>query len=455
MSEVRRADGVGPAFAADVGVEPDGLELEPEEEGLLVVTLRLDEETYEPDVLYVGTLQITGHGEPRLEVPLRITATGPVATTDSMAGGKAPGRLQRSSRSRSSACAAGFPAPTTSTTYWGNLAEGVESITPLSREEMRAAGVPDEITQLPGYVNASPLLDDVDEFDAEFFGFSARDAALTDPQHRLFLETAWEALEDAGYDPATLPGRDRRVRRLRAQHATCTSSTRTRDALGYIDGMQLMVTNDKDHLCTQVSYRLNLRGPSVVVQTTCSTSLVAVALACESLHARPLRHGAGRRRDRAGAAARRLLLHAGSILSPDGHCRPFDAEAQGTIVGSGVGLVVLKRLERRAGGRRQRPGGDPRRRPQQRRQRQGRLHGAELRGQAAAIRAAHGRRRRLGRVDRLRRGARHRHDPRRPDRAVGADRGVPRGTRPARLLRHRLGEVELRPPVVRGRRRRD
>jgi acyl transferase domain-containing protein len=87
-----------------------------------------------------------------------------------------------------------------------NLAGGVESIADLSVEEIRAAGVPDTISRLPGYVNRSPLLDHVDEFDAEFFGFSARDAALTDPQHRLFLETCWEALEDAGYDPATYPG---------------------------------------------------------------------------------------------------------------------------------------------------------------------------------------------------------------------------------------------------------
>ena len=99
-----------------------------------------------------------------------------------------------------------FPGANDLETLWRNLADGVESITPLSREEMRAAGVPDHITSLPGYVNASPLLDDVDKFDAEFFGFSARDAALTDPQHRLFLETAWEALEDAGYDPAGYPG---------------------------------------------------------------------------------------------------------------------------------------------------------------------------------------------------------------------------------------------------------
>ena len=158
VSEVRRADGVGPAFAADVGVEPDGLELEPEEEGLLVVTLRLDEGTYEPDVLYVGTLQIAGHGEPRLEVPLRITATGPVATHGLMAGGNGAGPAPAFEPIAIIGMRGRFPGANDLETYWENLAGGVESITTLSREEMRAAGVADEITQLPGYVNAAPLL---------------------------------------------------------------------------------------------------------------------------------------------------------------------------------------------------------------------------------------------------------------------------------------------------------
>jgi acyl transferase domain-containing protein/SAM-dependent methyltransferase len=237
-----------------------------------------------------------------------------------------------------------FPGASDLDELWENLAEGVESITSLSADDMRAAGVPEQVFRLPGYVNASPLLGDVDLFDAEFFGFSARDAALTDPQHRLFLETAWEALEDAGYDPAAYPG-------AIGVFGGCELSSylyqlhQNIEALGYIDGMQLMVTNDKDHLCTQVSYRLDLRGPSVVVQTTCSTSLVAIGLACESLQARrcdmALAGGVTVRVPQRGG----YFYVAGSILSPDGHCRPFDANAQGTIVGSGVGLVVLKRLD--------------------------------------------------------------------------------------------------------------
>lgn len=236
-----------------------------------------------------------------------------------------------------------FPGANSLDEYWKNLSEGVESITVLTQEEMRAAGVPDHISRLPGYVNASPLLEGVDKFDAQFFGFSARDATLTDPQHRLFLETAWEALEDAGYDPESVDG-PIGVFGGSEMSTYLYQLSQNQDALKYIDGMQLMVTNDKDHLCTQVSYRLNLKGPSVVVQTTCSTSLVAVSMACESLH-----HGRCDMALAGGVTVRvpqrgGYFYAAGSILSPDGHCRPFDAKAQGTIVGSGVGLIVLKRL---------------------------------------------------------------------------------------------------------------
>src|ERR1700727_1443723 len=100
-----------------------------------------------------------------------------------------------------------FPGANDLDTYWKNLAEGVESISILSQQDMRASGIPDHISRLPGYVNASPMLDGIDQFDAQFFGFSARDAALTDPQHRLFLGTAWEVLEDSGYEPENFPGR--------------------------------------------------------------------------------------------------------------------------------------------------------------------------------------------------------------------------------------------------------
>src|ERR1700722_16039285 len=236
-----------------------------------------------------------------------------------------------------------FPGANDLDTYWKNLAEGVESISILSQEEMRASGIPDHISRLPGYVNASPMLDGIDQFDAQFFGFSARDASLTDPQHRLFLETAWEVLEDSGYDPETFPG-PIGVFGGSEMSTYLYHLYQNQNALNYIDGMQLMVTNDKDHLCTQVSYRLNLKGPSIAVQTTCSTSLVAITLACESLHHHrcdlALAGGVTVRVPQRGG----YYYAPGSILSPDGHCRPFDVNAQGTIVGSGVGIVALRRL---------------------------------------------------------------------------------------------------------------
>jgi acyl transferase domain-containing protein len=190
-------------------------------------------------------------------------------------------------------------------TLWRNLADGVESITSLSAADVREAGIPDAIARLPGYVNAAPLLGDVDMFDAGFFGFSARDASLTDPQHRLFLETAWEVLEDAGYDPASYPG-------AIGVFGGCELSTylyqlyQNIEALGYVDGMQLMVTNDKDHLCTQVSYRLNLWARSVCVQTTCLDLAGRRLARLREPAGSALRHGAGRRRNRAVRAARRL-----------------------------------------------------------------------------------------------------------------------------------------------------
>ena len=216
--------------------------------------------------------------------------------------------------------------------------------------------------------------------------------------------------------------------------------------------MQLMVTNDKDHLCTQVSYRLDLRGPSVVVQTTCSTSLVAVSLACESLHAgrcdMALAGGVTVRVPQRGG----YFYTAGSILSPDGHCRPFDANAQGTIVGSGVGLVVLKRLgDALADGDNIRAvilgvglnndGND-----------KVGYTAPSFRGQAAAIRAAHA----MAGVSPESIGYVEAHGTGTilgdPIEVAALDRGVQGQHRSTRVLRHRLGEIELRPSLLRRRR---
>ncbi len=238
-----------------------------------------------------------------------------------------------------------FPGAASVDELWQNLLAGREAVTTLSPEQMEGAQVPKELHELPNYVNKATLLDDVDKFDAEFFGFSPRDAELTDPQHRLFLECAWHALEDAGYVPDRYKG-DIGV------FGGCELSgylyliNRNLDRLGFLDGMQLMITNDKDYMATQVAYKLNLTGPAITVQTSCSTSLVATCLACQNLLEESCDIALAGGVTVKVPQRRGYLFAAGGILSPDGQCRPFDAAAQGTIVGSGVGLVVLKRLDK-------------------------------------------------------------------------------------------------------------
>jgi acyl transferase domain-containing protein len=196
---------------------------------------------------------------------------------------------------------------------------------------------------MPGYVRAGTVLDDIEMFDAPFFGFSARDAEIIDPQQRLFLETAWETLDRAGYDPDMYPG-SIAVFGGSEQSTYFYQLMKNPERLAYADPTVLHIGNDKDYLTTHVSYKLNLKGPSVAVQTACSTSLVAVTLACQSLwsHESDMALAGG---VSVGVPQRKGYWYMpGGIFSPDGHCRTFDASGQGTVVGNGVGLVLLKRL---------------------------------------------------------------------------------------------------------------
>ena len=237
-----------------------------------------------------------------------------------------------------------FPGARSVDQFWQNLRDGVESISFFSDEELEAAGVERSALSDPNYVKAGAVLDDLELFDASFFGFNPREAEIMDPQHRFFLECAWEALEAAGYDSETYPGRI-------GVYAGCSMSTyllhnlyANRDLVESVGAFQTIIENDKDHLPTWLSYKLNLKGPSVNVQTACSTSLVAVHLACQSL----LNHECDMAL--AGGVSVKVpskqgyLYQEGGITSPDGHCRAFDSRAQGTVGGSGVGIVVLKRL---------------------------------------------------------------------------------------------------------------
>ncbi len=249
-----------------------------------------------------------------------------------------------------------FPGADDLDSFWHNLAEGVESISFFDELEITGTGIKPSVVHHPDYVKASPLLANVENFDAGFFGYTARDAELMDPQHRLFLECAWEAFETAGYDPIAYEG-------VAGVYAGASMNTYllnnlypNRDTLDIQDdlevatldsmgGFLLMVASDKDYLTTRVSYKLNLTGPSVNVQTACSTGLVTIHMACQSL----LNGEADL--FLAGGAAVQVpqqsghLFQTGMIVSPDGHCRSFDAQAKGTVFGSGVGAVLLKRMD--------------------------------------------------------------------------------------------------------------
>ncbi len=228
--------------------------------------------------------------------------------------------------------------------FWNNLCHGVESVTVFSDDELLAAGVAPELIRNPNYVKAGVMLDGIEWFDARFFGYTPREAELIDPQHRIFLECAWEALEDSGYAPDQIAARVGVFAGAGVNNYLLFNLFSNPELLGSMNYLQRMMVVDKDYLATRVSYKLNLKGPSFTVQTACSTSLVAVHLACQSLLNGECDMAL------AGGVSVRIpqvagyLFEQGSTLSPDGHCRAFDSAAKGMVTGSGAGIVVLKRL---------------------------------------------------------------------------------------------------------------
>lgn len=236
-----------------------------------------------------------------------------------------------------------FPGAPNVDSFWNNLRNGVESIKFFSDEEVMAAGVTAERLREPGYVKAGGVIDDIDKFDAAFFGVSPKEAKYIDPQHRLFLECTWTAMEAAGYGPGSHPRATGVYAAANLSNYLLFNILPTMGTASNIN-LQILMGNDKDYLATYVSYKLDLRGPSIAVQTACSSSLVAVHLACQGLIDGQCDMAI------AGGVSLNLPEHAGYstadavILSPDGHCRAFDAEAHGTVPGDGVGVVVLKRL---------------------------------------------------------------------------------------------------------------
>jgi amino acid adenylation domain-containing protein len=237
-----------------------------------------------------------------------------------------------------------FPGAENVEAFWRNLVGGVESISFFGDEELRAAGVPEASLTDPRYVRARGVVAGADEFDAPFFGYSPREAEVMDPQQRLFLECAWEAFEDAGHDPASFPG-DVGVFAGAGMNTYVLNFMSDPEVLDSVGNFQLMIGNDKDYLAPRVSYKLGLTGPSVAVQSACSTSLVAVHLACQSLLSGQCDAAL------AGGVSLRLPQamgyhhHEGAVFSPDGHCRAFDAAAGGFVGGNGAAVVLLRRLE--------------------------------------------------------------------------------------------------------------
>lgn len=248
-----------------------------------------------------------------------------------------------------------FPGAHGPEAFWRVLEEGVETLTFFTPEEAIAAGVPAERAHDPAQVNVAPVLDDVEGCDLDFWKYAKREAELLDPQQRVFLETAWEAFEDAGYVPGSALGKV-------GVYASAATNTYLQNnvyanrswveenggsllTVNSVPGFNVMVANDKDYLPTRVSYKLDLTGPSMGIQTACSSTLVAVHEAARALRDRECDMAL------AGGCALMLPQHAGHyyeegmINTPDGHCRAYDREAKGTIFGSGSGAVLLKRLE--------------------------------------------------------------------------------------------------------------
>jgi acyl transferase domain-containing protein len=238
-----------------------------------------------------------------------------------------------------------FPGAADVEQYWRNIAAGVESISRFSDDELTASGLDvAELKSSPGFVPARGVLADADLFDAGFFGMSGTEASVIDPQQRLFLEASWQLLESAGYDPEAYEGLIGVYAGMGSNGYYLHYLHGRKDITRLVGDRLISLGNDKDFLATRVAYKLNLKGPALNINTACSTSLVTVCQACQELMSFqcdialaggvsinfPQRNG--------------VYYQEGGVFSPDGHCRPFDAQAQGTVSSDGLGIVLLKRL---------------------------------------------------------------------------------------------------------------
>lgn len=236
-----------------------------------------------------------------------------------------------------------LPGAATPEQFWANLVDGVDSVRAISADELRAWGEDPELLLDPRYVPRHGVVAGVGEFDAGFFGYSARDADMLNPQNQTFLECAWEAMEQAGYDPADVPGPVGVYAGAGRNGYGSVVRSRIEDVFPGVDELAIHVANEPEHLSTRVSYQLGLTGPSMTVLTTCSSSLVAVHEAGRALLAGDCDMAL------AGGVTLRVPLvgyryREGGTMSPDGHCRTFSSDAKGIVGGDGAGVVVLRRL---------------------------------------------------------------------------------------------------------------
>ena len=243
-----------------------------------------------------------------------------------------------------------FPGSDTPASLWRNICNGVESITHFSEAELQDAFGPD-VRGAAGFVRARPILKDVELFDAEFFGMYPREAAVCDPQARVLLECAWQALEDAGYDPAAAKAAigvfaGSSMNTYFLTHVCADPRAMAEFASNFqVSDYPKLLGASQDFLATRIAYKLDLRGPAMTVQSACSTSLLAVAQACQSLQLYQCDMALAGGASISFPQQRGYVYQEGGMVSPDGSCRSFDADANGTIFGSGAGMVLLKRLE--------------------------------------------------------------------------------------------------------------
>ena len=245
-----------------------------------------------------------------------------------------------------------FPGANNVEEYWNNLISGKETLKFFTDDELADFNSDfDNLRKNPDYVKVHGVLNDIDKFDASFFGITPREAAETDPQQRIWLETAWEALENAGCDPINYHGA------IGVFAGGAMSSYLLNNILGspkkmenflrpgFANRTQIMMGNDSSYIPTKTAYYFNLKGPAIFVQTACSTSLVAITQACQSLYSFESDMCLAGGVCISIPQERGYMYQEGAIASPDGHCRAFDAQAKGTVGGNGVGVVVLKRME--------------------------------------------------------------------------------------------------------------